>query len=63
MSLLPDKPTDRTNVYVKQRKDGKYSATYAYGRRITKIRTREELKADHDSGRYRLIGVDAMGVI
>jgi hypothetical protein len=59
-----DRPQDRTNVYVTRRKDGKYKAVYAfYGRQITKIRTREQLKADHNSGGYRMVGVDAMDVI
>lgn len=61
--LAPTPPPDRTNVYVTKRKDGKYQAVYCFGRRITKIRTREQLKSDHDKGTYRLIGVDALEVI
>lgn len=61
--LAPPPPPDRTNVYVKKRKDGNYSAVYVYGRRISKIRTKEQLKADHDKGTFRLIGIDASEII
>lgn len=59
-----DRNQGRTKVYVTKRSDGKFKAVYCFSaKKLTKIRTPEKLKSDHDSGSYLLIGIDALEVI